>query len=81
MESVPGILENSWRILREFRVCPSVYGSAEAVLSVMFVICDNIKYGAKIPKFSQYDNMGFTDGLRILVTHQLCHIPTFPFFG
>ena len=53
----------------------------KAVLSVMFVICDNIKYGAKIPKFSQYDNMGFTDGLRILVTHQLCHIPTLPFFG
>ena len=46
----PGILENSWRILRKFRVCPSVYGSAEAVLSVMFVICDNIKYGAKVPK-------------------------------
>ena len=45
-----GILEEFWRILKKFRVCPSVYGIAKAVLSVMFVICDNIKYGAIVPK-------------------------------
>ena len=45
-----GILEDSWRILKKFRVCPSVYGIAKAVLSVIFVIYDNIKYGAIVPK-------------------------------